>query len=328
MRLYNVLGVKKTDSDKELKSAYRKLAKKYHPDTNAGNERAAERFKEVSAAYDVLGDTEKRKLYDEFGEDALRQGFDAEQARAYKSWSAGGGQRANPFAGFAGFGGNNAGFNGNVNEDVFRELFGFGGGGSGRRAGFDPGRGQQQQGANPRATVKGDFEMAAKGGERFLRFTGGPELTVRIPAGVEDGETLRLRGKGQASPMGGAPGDLMLTIEVAEHPTFRREGLDIHMDVPLTVGEAVRGARVTVPTLDGSVTVRVPAATQSGAKLRLRGKGLARKGKTTGDMYLHLKVHVPTRVTDVVLDALEDAYGDDHPRKDWAEQDAKATASA
>ena len=318
--LYAVLGVSK-DADKgAIKRAYRKLAKQNHPDTNPGNEKAEARFKEISAAYEVLSSEERRALYDEFGEESLRQGFDADQARAWK--------QAQQQGGFGGFGAGNRGFGGG---NPFAGGAGFGGG-----QGFDPGdlfgdlfgnmRGGGGRSASPQAAFRGealraqvtlDFEAAARGEQRELFFQDGKKLKVKIPSGVEDGETLRLRGKGNPGHQGGAAGDLLLTIHVAEHPRYRREGLDLHVDLPITVKEAVLGAKIPVATLGGEVTLTIPKGAQSGQKLRLRKKGIARKNRGHGDMYVHLQVQVPqgdSAELREALDAIEAAYGSDHPR--------------
>lgn len=285
--LYEVLGVSKTADASTIKKAYRKLAKANHPDVNPGDAQAEARFKEISAAYDVLSDREKRSLYDEFGEVALSPGFDADQARAYQQ--AGYGGQAGFDAGgfdFGGFGG----------ADIFSELFGFG-----RQA---P-RGAQPRGQHMRSEVVVDFETAALGGQRTLQFAGQRAIDVRIPSGVQDGETLRLRGQGQPSAMGAPAGDLLLTVRVTPHAVFRREGLDLHMDLSLSVPEATLGTTVAIETLKGKVSLKVPPHTNSGRTLRLRGKGIARKNKGQGDLYVHIGVRVPQQMTPELKEALE-----------------------
>ena len=278
--LYAVLGVPRDASDKDIKKAYRRLARELHPDVNPSDERAEERFKEVSAAHETLGDPARRKLYDEFGDASTRLGFDAEQARARQRW-----QQQARWQGPGGMGGDPA---------MFEQLFG-------RRRG--PRRGTDMQ-----ATLSLDFRCAALGGQRRLSFVDGRDLEVRIPPGVADGGHIRLRGKGHPGMGGGPPGDLIIGIRVEPDPVFSRDGLDLHLELPITVVEAVKGARVEVPLLDGSVKLRVPPSSQSGQRLRLKKKGVARKGKPTGDLFVHLVVHAPPELDDDTCATLEAAY--------------------
>ena len=285
---YRALGVPRTASGAEIKKAYRKLARELHPDARPDDPVAEERFKEVSQAYETLGDDEKRKLYDEFGAASTRPGFNAEAARAQKAWSSGMG---------GGFGGM-PGMGGGVN---LSDLFGGGFGGP-------------RKGRDIHAEITTDFRSAALGGERDLTFQDGRRITVRIPAGVETGSTLRLRGQGGPGREGGPAGDLRVTVVVAPHPVFRREGLHLHVDVPITIGEAILGGKIQVPTLDGKIKMTVPARSQTGTKLRARGKGVHRKGRTPGDLYVHLQIQIPEgELSDEVLEAvrvLEGAYGE------------------
>lgn len=288
--LYDVLGVAKDASAQDIKKAYRRLVRQHHPDVNPGDPGAEERFKKISAAYETLGDEEKRKLYDEFGDDATRLGFDPEKARAYQQWQdrsqwRPGGGRAQSV---------------DMDFDVFEQLFG------GRRpTGPRPG-------PDLHAELATDFRTAALGGVRTLTFADGRSLDVRIPPGVEDGGTIRLRGKGGPGRDGGPPGDLLLTLRVAPHPVFRREGLDLHLDLPLTVPEAIRGTQVDVPVLDGTVRLTVPPGAQNGRKLRLKGRGVHRKGRSPGHLYAHIVVRIPDgEVSDEVLDGLAAAYTSD-----------------
>lgn len=274
-KLYDVLEVSPDASRDEIRRAYRKLARQYHPDRNPGDAAAERRFKEINAAHEVLSDPEKRKLYDEFGEDALRAGFDAERARAWRQ------------AGAGSMGGFGVDFD---MGDIFEELFG----GSFRGA---------RAGRTIQSEITVDFHTAARGGERDLRFADGRSLTVRIPPGVRDGESLRLRGKGEPGP--GGAGDLVLTVHVTPHPVFRREGDDLHLVLPVTVGEALLGATLEVPTLDGTVKLKIPPGSQSGRRLRLRGKGIARRGRPAGDLYAELSVRVPETVDERVREAVE-----------------------
>lgn len=284
---YSVLGVSKGADADTLKKSYKKLARELHPDKNQGNAQAEARFKEVNAAYDVLSDPKRRALYDEFGEDGLREGFDPARARAYSQWgSHGGGARVggDPFGG--------GGFGGGVNlEDLF------GGAGGDPFEAFRRGGGRRRgpvKGGDVEASVRIDFASAVRG--TTLDFTApihNVPVKVRIPAGAETGSKLRVPGYGQRSPNGGPDGDLLLVVDVEPHPYFRREGADLHVDVPVGVGEAYRGAKVRVPTVDGAANVSVPPKTKSGAVLRVKGKGVQRKGKEPGDLYVHLLVQLP-----------------------------------
>jgi curved DNA-binding protein len=286
---YDVLGVSKTANADEIKKAYRKLARDLHPDKNPGNKKAEERFKAVNRAFEALGDPKKRALYDEFGEASLQSGFDADKARAYKQWaSRGAGAGGDPFGQGVRiedlFGGNVRGGGTDVNE-IFGDLFGR----AGRRRG-------PQKGPDYSSEVTVDLAGALRGTMLELRPNGGggEPVTVRIPPGADEGSRVRIPGQGGPSPNGGAPGDLLLHIHVQPHPHFRREGDDLHLTVPITIAEAYRGAKVKVPTIDGSVTLKVPPKSQSGSKVRLRGKGVARKGRDAGDLYVHFEVQIPT----------------------------------
>ncbi len=257
--LYDVLGVERTASTDDIKRAWRRVARRDHPDLNPGDAAAEARFKEAGAAYEVLSDPEKRRAYDAQGG----------QRRGRTAW-------------------------GDV-EDLFD---------------FRSARGPRRRGVDLRADLAIDFRDAALGGEHQLVLDG-RSVTVRIPPGVSDGGTIRLRGQGMPGPAG--PGDLLLTLHVAPDPLFRRDDLDLHLDLPLTVGEAVRGATVRVPTLHGAVDVRVPPGSQPGRTLRLRGKGVARRDRPPGDLFVHLQVQVPPRAPAAALDALDAAYPT-HPR--------------
>jgi curved DNA-binding protein len=287
--LYATLGVPRDADSEVIKKAYRKLAGELHPDKNPGDKKKEERFKLVNHAYEVLHNAKKRKLYDEFGEEGLREGFDAEKARAYKAWSARqayGGRPSSTYGGqpvdledlFQGGGGNN-----NFG-DLFGDLIG-----RQRRRG-------PVKGADLESEVTIDFGSAVRGATLELHPSGaeGAPVTVRIPAGADEGSRVRIAGHGAPSNSGGPRGDLVLTIHVTAHPHFRREGDDLHLDLPVTVAEAFHGAKVRVPTVDGSVAMKVPEHTQSGSTVRLRGKGVIRKGRPAGDLYVHFLVQIPT----------------------------------
>ena len=268
---YEVLGVKREASEGDIKKAYRKLAREYHPDRNPGDKQAEARFKEVQDAYEVLSDKDKRAQFDQFGFAGPETGFPGGGQTFHWGGSPGGGG-----AGFEGMDPAQA-------EEIFSQFFGNlgggGGGGFGRR-----GRGGRARAEAPAATseVSIPFVTAAMGGTVSLRVDG-HEIDVRIPPGVEEGKTLRLQGQGPGG------GDLLLKLRIQPHPYFKRDGNDLILEVPLSLPEAVLGTKVDVPTLDGTkLTVKVPPGTSSGTRLRLRGKGI--KG---GDQYIEIKVVVP-----------------------------------
>lgn len=293
--LYQELGVEKSASEAEIKKAYRKLASRLHPDKNPGDKKAETKFKAVNRAYQTLSDSKKRALYDEFGEVALREGFDPNAARAYQRASEGG------FGGF-GAGRPSAGGAGGFRiEDIFG---GGGGGGGGAAGGFGDlfsemfsGRGGRAagraKGPDVASEITIDFGQAVRGTEVKLTLqNGGDPVTVRIPPGATDGDRVRLSGHGQPSPFGGPPGDLVLAIRVRPHPQFERRELDLYLDLPITIGESYHGAKVKVPTPDGTVTLTVPKRAQSGQTLRLKGKGVHR-GQHVGDLYVRFLIRVP-----------------------------------
>jgi curved DNA-binding protein len=287
--LYSVLGVEKTASQQDIKKAYRKLAAKLHPDKNPGKANE-QRFKQITQAYEVLGDDGKRALYDEFGEVSLRPGFDAERARAMKGFGGGGGSF--DFGDFFGGGGQSGGLG-----DMLGDLFG-------RTRGRGAPRGR---GYDVASSVALDFVDAIRGTTLKLAPSGGGEaVTVRIPPGAQDGSKVRVRGKGGAGRGGGAPGDLVLTLEVKPHKFFSRVGDDLYLDLPLTIGEAYHGAQVPVPTPHGEVKLRVPARTQSGQKMRLRGKGVHRKDHEPGDLYVRFQVIYPDADGEAVTEAIDE----------------------
>ena len=368
--LYAALGVPRTASAAEIKKAYRKLARKHHPDVNPGKKDAEERFKAISEAYDILGDDGKRKLYDEFGMAGVQSGFDADkmrayrdQARAWESGAAGGG-------GQSGFG-NYSSF-----EDVFGDIFGE----SNLRetptrgndvesefeigfldalrglsttisiqrpelcptcdgSGADPaaamtcpecnGKGRVRVGQGPVAFMRTcpRCHGAGKISERPCPTCGGSgqrvtteRLNVHIPAGVDTGSRVRVAGKGSPGIAGAPPGDLMIRVKVRPHPLLERREHDLYMDLPVTVGEAMLGAAIDVPTADGTVRVRVPAGSQAGRQLRVRGRGAPHvRGSERGDLYLKLVVHVPQSESPAAAEAvkaLDAAYGHS-PREGW-----------
>jgi curved DNA-binding protein len=291
--LYEILGVARTASVDEVKKAYRRLAKKYHPDVNPGNKGAEEKFKEVTAAFEVLSDEKRRKLYDEFGPDALRTGFDEKRAEEVRRWKRQGGAAAAggmPFD-FGDFTTVDVGQYGAFDfGSIFGDLFG------GRAGGA---RGRVRRGPVPAAGADAEAELeislrdAVLGAERDVRIDG-RTLRVKIPAGVSDGAQIRLAGQGAPGAHGGPAGSLFLRIRLREHPHVRRDGKDLYVDLPVTVPEAVNGAEVRLPTFEGPVSLRVPQGAQSGMRLRLRGKGLPDvKGGARGDLYAVVQLVLP-----------------------------------
>ena len=274
---YDILGVSRSATPEQIREAHRKLAKKFHPDLNKTAEAGA-KFKEIQEAYDLLSDAQKRKQFDQFG-------------------------HAGPSMGGAP-GGAQGGW-GNVDASTFEEIFGDFMGGGARRAGGRRGGARAGEDLESRITV--DFMTAALGGVRHvsLESNGQPiSLDVRIPPGIESGGDLRLRGKGGEGMGGGPAGDLVLHISVAPHPWFRREGLDVIVEVPISIAECALGTSVEVPLLEGTATLRVPAGTASGKRLRLKGKGVAAKGDT-GDLYALIRVEAPKALNDEDRAALE-----------------------
>lgn len=282
---YEVLGVTREATADEIKRAYRKLARKYHPDLNPGDKKAESSFKEVQEAYDILSDSSKRDQYDRFGAAGFEQGEAGPRSRSY-SWS--NRQGGGPQGGFE--------FEGGGFEDILGGLFGGRFGKGGRRGGqaFT-----DMPGEDVETELKIPFLKAVQGGDIDVEISGrdSKRLSIKIPPGVHDGARLRLAGKGRVSPTGGQAGDLIVLVRVEPHPTFTRQGHDIYVEVPVSIGEAVLGASIDVPTLDGTILVTVPPGTSSGQKLRLRGKGVThREGR--GDQYVLVKVVVPKTIDD------------------------------
>jgi curved DNA-binding protein len=290
--LYTDLGVPRGASQDEIKKAYRKLAAQFHPDRNPDDKRAEERFKSVNRAHQVLGDADKRALYDEFGEVALREGFDVSAARAYG--------RARSRSGRAGSSGGFS-FEDILGNGNFGDLFGdmFRGGAPGGR----PGRRGPGKGSNVSSEVSVDLLSAIRGTQIVVNMPERGEIQVRIPPGAGDGDKVRVAGHGEQGDGGAPAGDLLITVRVKKHPFFERDGLDLKLDLPLTPGEAFEGAKVSVPTPDGEVTLKVPKGTQSGQLTRLRGKGVQRKDKV-GDLYVRFLVRLPQTPSKTVAKAI------------------------
>ncbi len=299
--LYQTLGVQRDASKDEIKKAHRKLALKYHPDKNPDDEVAREKFKRAQEAYDVLSDDEKRAAYDRYGADFEKirstgyqpgaggfDGLDLEQIFGGGAGGGGGGQTQ--FDGFS---------------DFFEQLMGGGRGGRAR-----PGAGRRrtaqappQPGANVRHELEIPLETAVKGGTTEF-YLNQEKIAVTIPPGVDSGSKIRLRGRGQPSPNGGPQGDLILLIKVSDHPYFRRNGRNLELELPVTLAEAVLGAKVDVPTPGGTVTMTVPPGTSSGKRLRLKGQGVKQRDGTAGDLVVSLEVQLPEKVDDESKDLI------------------------
>jgi molecular chaperone DnaJ len=345
--LYGILGVKREATEEEIKKAYRRLARKYHPDVNK-EKGAEEKFKEISAAFEVLGDKKKRDLYDEFGPEGVRSGFNVEaarQARRYGNMGGGGtGGATGSGAPFGGTGGGGFDFSDLINDlfkqnrehpqrtagaDIEAEIrvslkdVVLGGEieiqvplptpcetchGEGTAPGSRPRTCPQCSGAG-RVRAPGGFGIAMPcsmcGGSGVLEGPPCPtcggsgevskviRLGIKIPPGIEDGGRIRLAGKGGPGVAGGPPGDLLLTIHLRPHPLLRREGLDLYLNLPITIREAMEGAEIAVPTLQGGVMMKVPPGSQSGQMLRLRGRGMPSRKGSPGDFYVVFQIQIP-----------------------------------
>jgi DnaJ-class molecular chaperone len=271
---YTVLGVKRDTSQEDIQKAYRRLAKKLHPDLNPGNKKAEEQFKEASAAYDLLGDTAKRARFDRGEIDASGQERPAQHF--YRDFAEGGEHAYSSDAGFADFAGA---------EDIFSEIFRR----QGRSSNF------RMRGSDVHYHLTLNFLDAINGGKQQLKLPDGSTLDVTIPPGSRDGQVLRLRGKGRPALNGGPPGDALIEIEVSPHPIFSRKGDDIYVELPIPLADAVLGGKISVPTPTGPVTMKVPKWSNTGTVLRLKGKGVPRSDDTRGDEYVALKVMLPEK---------------------------------
>jgi len=270
---YQTLGVRREASQEEIQKSYRRLAKKLHPDLNPGNKKAEEEFKQVSAAYDLLGDPEKRGRFDRGEIDA--SGAETPRQRFYRDFAEGdGAQHYTSDAGFADLG----------SDDILSEIFG-------RRGGSDrPRRGQDLY-----YRMELDFVDAINGGKRQITLPDGQTLDVTFPPGAQEGQLLRLRGKGRPGIKGGQPGDALIELAVRPDPRFTRRGDDIHVELTIGLAEAVLGGKATAPTPTGAVSMTIPKWANTGRVLRLKGKGVPRPDGTHGDEYVTLKVKLPDR---------------------------------
>src|SRR5882672_4141697 len=313
---YEVLGVPRGASAAAIKSAYRKLAKKHHPDANKNDPKSAARFSELNSANEIIGDEDKRKQFDRGEIDAEGkprfQGFPGGDPRARAG--RGGGFETHTFrsggAGPGGFaGGGGGGF-----EDILNSMFG-GAAGRGPRPGagntfeFDTGGIALDLDLSVAMTVS--LEESVKGVEKRVRLPTGKELNVKIPAGVTAGQQIRLKGQGETAP-GHRPGDVLITVSIAPHPFFKVDGSDLRIDLPITLYEAVLGGKVRVPTLGGAVELSIPKNTSSGRTFRLKGKGLPKAAGSTGDLFVTARILLPDG-NDAELEALMQKWRDGHP---------------
>jgi DnaJ-class molecular chaperone len=314
---YEVLGVPRGASAAAIKSAYRKLAKKHHPDANKNDPKSAARFSELNSANEILGDEDKRKQFDRGEIDAEGkprfQGFPGGDPRA-RAGSPGGGFESHTFrSGGAGPGG----FGGGGFEDILNSMFN-GGAGRGARPGARPGQGSPFEFETGGVALDLDLNVAmtvsleesVNGVEKRVRLPTGKELNVKIPAGVTAGQQIRLKGQGETAP-GHPPGDLLITVSVAPHAFFKVEGSDLRVDLPITLYEAVLGGKVRVPTIGNAVELSIPKNTSSGRTFRLKGKGLPKAG-VTGDLFVTTRIMLPDG-NDAELEALMQKWRDGHP---------------
>jgi len=304
---YQVLGVARDAKPDDIRSAFRGLAKKNHPDLHPGDKAAEARFKDIAAAYAIVGDEAKRALFDQGKIDAT--GADIHQPPPRDSYR----QHAEAGPGFKydrpWEGGTMGGGPGGIDEDLFAELFG-------RRANAN------RRGGDVNYTLAVPFVDAINGAKKRVVMTDGKALDLTIPPGLKDGQTLRLRGQGHPGVKEGQAGDILVEIRVEPHPVFRRDGNDIASTLPITLGEALAGAKVPVETISGTVNLSIPKASNTGAKLRLRGKGAPHKGGT-GDHVVELKVVLPTLPDDAFVQSIVD-WEQKHPYDPRIGQGAKS----
>lgn len=282
---YKTLGVAKSASTKEIKSAYRKLARQWHPDVNPTKKKEAEeKFKEISEAYEVLSDAQKRKTYDSLGSDWQQRARDFQGGVRYGTPPGDGGVQFDF---------------GDLGEGGFSEFFQSIFGGMGRQGGGFTARTRRSRGADLESEIELTLRDAYSGGKRHLSLPNGKSLEVQVPAGVRDGQRIRLAGQGEPGSGGGANGDLYLIVHIASDSTFRREGDDLYVEQPTSIYTLALGGEVTVPTMTGRIKVKVPAGSQNGRKLRIPGKGMPKlRGTGHGDLYVTLVAQVPTSLSE------------------------------
>lgn len=294
--LYQDLGVARTADAETIRRAYRKLAKTLHPDQNPGDKKSEDRFKTVSAAFDVLGDPEKREKYDRGEIDA--DGRETSFGRGF------GGGAGGPFNGGAARGR----FEGGDFDDLLNQMFGGGAPFGGTGAARGPARG-----ADVRARLEVDLEEAILGAKKRIAFSDGRTIEVAIPRGAADGQVLRLKGQGAPSGRGGSAGDALIELAIRPHHLFRREGADIHVNLPISVPDAVLGAKVTAPTPEGGVTLTIPQASNTGRVLRLKGRGAVHpETRKRGDLLVRLEVALPD-IPDPALEAFAEQWRAERP---------------
>ncbi|MEA3025899.1 MAG: hypothetical protein QOF91_1184 [Alphaproteobacteria bacterium] len=318
---YEILGVQKNATPAAIKSAFRRLAKKLHPDANKTDKTAATKFSELNAAYEILGDDDKRKAFDRGEIDAEGkprfQGFGGGSGRPGGPWGAGGPGQDSNFETFTwgsdgfqrGGGGRAGGSRGGGIDDILKEMFGAGG--MGRRSQFEPEDfGGAAAGRDVTGTVSITLPEVLTGTSRRVHLPTGKEIDAKIPAGLADGQTIRLKGQGLPGS-GGAAGDALITVTIAEHPLFKRDGANLRLELPVTLYEAVLGGKARVPTLDGAVELAIPPGTSSGRTMRVKGKGLPGKDGP-GDLYVTIRIVLPER-GDAELEELMKKWRDGKP---------------
>lgn len=304
---YNTLEVRRTATPEEIEKAYKKLARKYHPDLNQDDPSAKEKFQKVQQAYDVLNDPKKREMYDQFGENF-------EQMESTR------GGRGNPFRGGSGqqfefdlgdlfghggspFGGGGSPFGGGGGmEDLFGQF-------TRQQAGGRGARQAPSRGSDLKTEIQIPFHESVMGGETHLSLQQpdgkSKTISVKIPAGIEDGKPIRLRGQGNPSPAGGPPGDLLITVHVESHPFFQRQGKNLEVHLPVTIAEAALGAKVDVPTPKGTISLTIPPATSSGKRLRLKGMGVQPAKGAAGDLFVVVQIVLPAQLDEASKQLLE-----------------------
>lgn len=288
---YTVLGVARTAKPQEIKSAFRKLAKQYHPDHNQGDPKAQEKFSEINQAYEIISDVDRRAQFD-------RGEIDAEGKPIFQGFGGHGGAQGDPFGNDGHFEFRSGGMDGFDPEDIFSNLFGRGG----SFTGYGRSRAQtQRKGADINASINISLEQAVGAEKVEVQFPNGKKLKIKLPIFVEDGQAIRLKGQGEAVP-GGLAGDALITIHLKQHSNFRTEGRTLHMDLPVSLKEAVLGATKEVDTLDGRVALKVPAWSSSDRVLRLKGRGLPLKAGGRADLLVHVRIMLPEN-GDLALEA-------------------------